>query len=277
MPDAPALGPGLNAGRQRAGDGDDAVADVAPAQRSQLALAQSGVRGNPNELGVLCVLFAGCVAGGGPVAVLALGERVGESLDLGDCVGVEGRRLRLAALVCHAYRVVRQAGAANAVVEYGQEQCAALVDRSRGRSGLGERVEEFLDLERLDVARGPVAERAHDVSFRGAVRLCERVTVVGKRGGLRTLDPLEPLEIVAGEVAERQPSLRVGRLDCVLGDDRAGVIVRGCHVEVAVAGLPAAWLAAGRDPCRAEAALDLPAVDAKHDLVEGPRALRAEL
>jgi hypothetical protein len=84
--------------------------------------------------------------------------------------------------------------------------------------------------------------------------------------------------VVERDLAERRTGrLRVGRLDGLLGDDLASAVVRAGHVQAPVPRTPAPRLAGGGDPCGADAALDLPAVDAKHDLVEGPRALRAEL
>ncbi len=102
--------------------------------------------------------------------------------------------------------------------------------------------------------------------------------MVGQRRRLRTLDPLKPPHVVERDLAERRTGrLRVGRLGGLLGDDLAGAVVRAGHVEAAVSRTPAPRLAGGRDPRGADAALDLPAADAKHDLVEGPRALRTEL
>jgi hypothetical protein len=102
--------------------------------------------------------------------------------------------------------------------------------------------------------------------------------VAGQRRGLGTLDLLQPQHVIAGELAERQTGLlRVGRLGSVLGDDLAGAVVRAGDVEAAVARAPAPRLAGGRDPRRADAALDLTGAGAKHDLVEDPRALRTEL
>jgi len=144
-----------------------------------------------------------------PIAVPTLGKRRCEPLDLRDAVGVERRLLRFAALVCCAHRVGRQTDALDAIGEHRAQEGAPLVDRPRRRTGRGEGIEQALDVAGRDLGRRPVAQREHDLAACGAVRLGERVAVVGQCRGLGTPDPLQPPQIIAGDLAER----RTGRAD----------------------------------------------------------------
>ena len=74
-PDAPALGRGLDPHAHRSSDGHRVAGevDVAPAQREQLALAQTRICGDPDELRVLGV--PGDLGGVG--LVVLIGVRVG--------------------------------------------------------------------------------------------------------------------------------------------------------------------------------------------------------
>jgi hypothetical protein len=133
--------------------------DVAPAQREQLALAQTRVRGHANDLGVLLILGlprASLAVRDGRelrVAVTTVGERARDCLDLGRGVEHERARARLAALVGGADGIVRQRErrGLTAVVEHRGDDRAVLVHGARRRSGRAHRRQHVVDLARRDL------------------------------------------------------------------------------------------------------------------------------